>query len=66
MSVPDAYRNKMWLFTKIPGSSLESQSRKSLGVLVSRIACAQACMLEQDFNCLSTTFLASYRNNRVR
>lgn len=66
LQVPDQYRQKMWLFAKFPGSSLVQQARKTLGVLVTRARCAAECLLETEFACLSATFLASHRNNRVR
>lgn len=56
----------MWLFTKIPGAGLVQQERKTLPILVTRARCAQECLLEPEFECLSATFLASHRNNLVR
>lgn len=64
----------MWLFTRIPGAGMQmqlsanklQQPRKTLPMLVTRTRCAQQCLLESEFACLSATFIVSHRNNRVR
>lgn len=65
-TVPETYRNKLWLFTKIPGTSLMFQGKKTLPVLVTRSRCAEQCLLETEFQCLSASFIASHKNNIIR
>lgn len=64
--VPAINKAKLWLFTKIPGSNLVYQGRKTLPMLVGRSRCAEECLLEKEFQCLSASYIASHRNNYVR
>lgn len=65
-AVPAINKARLWLFTKIPGSNLVYQGRKTLPMLVSRSRCAEECLHEKEFQCLSASYIASHRNNYVR
>lgn len=66
LRVPDACRGRLWALTKIPGSTLVFQSKKTIPTLVTRRECAERCFFETQFRCLSASFAPSYRNNRER
>ncbi|XP_017046446.1 uncharacterized protein LOC108091652 [Drosophila ficusphila] len=66
LRVPDACRGRLWALTKIPGSTLVFQSKKTISTLVTRRECAERCFFESQFKCLSASFAPSYRNNRER
>ncbi|XP_017103385.2 uncharacterized protein [Drosophila bipectinata] len=66
LRVPDACRGRLWALTKIPGSTLVFQSKKTIQTLVTRRECAESCFFENEFRCLSASFAPSYRNNRER
>ncbi|XP_030369820.1 uncharacterized protein LOC115620630 [Scaptodrosophila lebanonensis] len=66
LRVPDACKGRRWALTKIPGSSLVFQSKKTISTLVTRRECAEKCFFESEFKCLSASFAPSYRNNRAR
>jgi len=66
LAVPDACRGRLWALTKIPGSTLVFQSKKTISTLVTRRECAERCFFESEFKCLSASFAPSYRNNRER
>ncbi|XP_016990097.1 uncharacterized protein LOC108052253 [Drosophila rhopaloa] len=66
LRVPDACRGRLWALTKIPGSTLVFQSKKTIATLVTRRECAERCFFESQFKCLSASFAPSYRNNRER
>lgn len=65
-TVPVICKEKLWLFAKMPGNSLIFQGRKTLSNLVGRSKCSEQCLLEQEFKCLSASFIASHRNNYIR
>ncbi|KAH8273192.1 hypothetical protein KR018_012323, partial [Drosophila ironensis] len=66
LRVPDACKGRLWALTKIPGSTLVFQSKKTIPTLVTRRECAERCFFETQFRCLSASFAPSYRNNRER
>ncbi|XP_001357829.4 uncharacterized protein [Drosophila pseudoobscura] len=66
LRVPDACKGRLWALTKIPGSTLVFQSKKTISRLVTRRECAERCFFETQFKCLSASFAPSYRNNRER
>ncbi|XP_037943924.1 uncharacterized protein LOC119676740 [Teleopsis dalmanni] len=66
LKVPDTCKSRLWTLTKIPGTSLIFQGKKTIPTLVTRRECAENCLFETDFNCLSASFAPSYRNNRDR
>ncbi|KAH8251861.1 hypothetical protein KR038_009828 [Drosophila bunnanda] len=66
LRVPDACKGRLWALTKIPGSTLVFQSKKTIPTLVTRRECAERCFFESQFRCLSASFAPSYRNNRER
>lgn len=50
----------------MPGSILVGQGNKQLPSLVSRRDCAEKCISENEFQCLSATFIVSHKNNLFR
>lgn len=50
----------------MPGSILVGQGNKQLPSLVSRRDCAEKCISESEFQCLSATFVVSHKNNLFR
>ncbi|KAL9900858.1 uncharacterized protein ACN427_007865 [Glossina fuscipes fuscipes] len=66
LKVPENCKNRSWTLTKIPGNSLVFQGKKTITTLVTRRECAERCLFEREFQCLSASFAPSYRNNRER
>ncbi|XP_067618989.1 uncharacterized protein [Eurosta solidaginis] len=66
LKVPAACKQRKWTLTKIPGTSLVLQGKKTIATLVTRRECAERCLFEDEFKCLSASFAPSYRNNRER
>lgn len=50
----------------MPGSILVGNGNKQLPSLVSRRECAEKCISESEFQCLSVTFIVSHKNNLMR
>lgn len=50
----------------MPGSILVGQGNKQLPSLVTRRECAEKCISEIDFQCLSVSFIVSHKNNLIR
>lgn len=65
-AVPEVCKQRKWTLTKIPGTSLVFQGKKTIATLVTRRECAERCLFESEFKCLSASFAPSYRNNRER
>lgn len=42
------------------------QGKRTIPYLMTRTDCANACMNERSFSCLSANFILSHRNNYVR
>ncbi|KNC34908.1 hypothetical protein FF38_11073 [Lucilia cuprina] len=66
LRVPEMCKNRLWTLTKIPGNSLVFQGKKTISTLVTRRECAEKCLFEHEFSCLSASFAPSYRNNHER
>uniref|UniRef100_A0A0K8VDD1 Apple domain-containing protein n=1 Tax=Bactrocera latifrons TaxID=174628 RepID=A0A0K8VDD1_BACLA len=66
LKVPEVCKQRKWTLTKIPGTSLVFQGKKTIATLVTRRECAERCLFESEFKCLSASFAPSYRNNRER
>ncbi|XP_055849800.1 uncharacterized protein LOC129914525 [Episyrphus balteatus] len=66
LKVPASCNTKMWILTKMPGSSLVLQGKKTIPNLVTRRECAERCLFENEFPCLSASFAPSYKNNQAR
>ncbi|XP_036346472.1 uncharacterized protein LOC118755754 [Rhagoletis pomonella] len=66
LKVPEVCKQRKWTLTKIPGTSLVFQGKKTIATLVTRRECAERCLFEIEFKCLSASFAPSYRNNRER
>lgn len=50
----------------MPGNSLIFQGKKTINNLVGRSKCSEQCLLENDFKCLSASFIISHKNNYIR
>uniref|UniRef100_A0A1I8NAG5 ZP domain-containing protein n=1 Tax=Musca domestica TaxID=7370 RepID=A0A1I8NAG5_MUSDO len=66
LKVPDTCKQRLWTLTKIPGNSLVFQGKKTISTLVTRRECAERCLFEHEFQCLSASFAPSHRNNHER
>ncbi|TMW51793.1 hypothetical protein DOY81_003131 [Sarcophaga bullata] len=66
LKVPEICKKRLWTLTKIPGNSLVFQGKKTISTLVTRRECAEKCLFEYEFQCLSASFAPSYRNNHER
>ncbi|XP_055903284.1 uncharacterized protein LOC129939332 [Eupeodes corollae] len=66
LKVPDNCNMKMWILTKMPGSSLVFRGKKTIPTLVTKRECAERCLFEKQFACLSASFAPSYKNNQAR
>ncbi|XP_055373818.1 uncharacterized protein LOC129607108 [Condylostylus longicornis] len=66
LNVPDNCKGKFWPIIKIPGSKLIYQGKKMVKSLVTKRECAERCIFETEFTCLSATFTPSYKNNQAR
>lgn len=64
--VPKDCKSKLWPIVRIPGNGLLGQGYENLKTLVTRRECAQRCISEMKFKCLSALFTVSKRNNYVR
>ncbi|XP_073815455.1 uncharacterized protein [Musca autumnalis] len=66
LKVPETCKQRLWTLTKIPGNSLVFQGKKTISTLVTRRECAEKCLFEHEFQCLSASFAPSHRNNHER
>ncbi|XP_075147853.1 uncharacterized protein LOC142221881 [Haematobia irritans] len=66
LKVPESCKQRLWTLTKIPGNSLVFQGKKTISTLVTRRECAEKCLFEHEFQCLSASFAPSHRNNHER
>lgn len=66
LKIPISCSSKMWVLTKMPGSSLVFRGKKTIPNLVTKRECAERCLFENEFPCLSASFAPSYKNNQVR
>lgn len=64
--VPEGCNHKLWIITVIPGNNLVFQGKKTLPTLLTRRQCAEKCLHEKEFPCLSASFGPSHKNNRNR
>lgn len=66
LRVPPSCSSKMWVLTKMPGNSLVFRGKKTIPNLVTKRECAELCLFENEFPCLSASFAPSYKNNQLR
>ncbi|XP_061393761.1 uncharacterized protein LOC133329251 [Musca vetustissima] len=66
LKVPETCKQRLWTLTKMPGNSLVFQGKKTISTLVTRRECAERCLFEHEFQCLSASFAPSHRNNHER